>query len=324
MRQRIRTIARSGACAGTFWLSLVASACAQTVTTEYIHTDALGSPVATTNSSGSVVERQAYEPYGALISHGPTDGPGFTGHVEDSATGLTYMQQRYYDPEFGKFLSTDPVSSDFSRGENFNRYTYVDNNPYKNLDPDGRYKCTAGKACKLVAEAVGKIRASAKAQTGSHISNGRSSEIAKFLGKEGDENGVTIQDGASGSAGNSVTEGGATTISINFSGLEKASRDFKGFSYQDLIDSTLIHEGSHGYDQSMRAKNGFKAMTRSRQGLLQGERRAYKAEAAFYQSLQVASPWGLWTPENGRDGKYIEQQAHESVKISCSNGGCEP
>ena len=46
---------------------------AQTV--EYIHTDALGSPVATTNASGAVIERQVYEPYGAPISHGPTDGP---------------------------------------------------------------------------------------------------------------------------------------------------------------------------------------------------------------------------------------------------------
>ena len=86
------------------WLALVAVAQAQTVV-EYIHTDALGTPVAVTNSAGAVIERSVYEPYGQLINRALTDGPGFTGHVQDAATGLTYMQQRYYDPQVGVFLS---------------------------------------------------------------------------------------------------------------------------------------------------------------------------------------------------------------------------
>lgn len=293
-------------------------------TLDYQHTDALGSPVAMTNSSGQVVERTHYDPYGAPIGKA-VDGIGYTGHLMDGASGLTYMQQRYYDPTIGVFMSTDPVSSDFSRGSNFNRYAYVDNNPYKSRDPDGRYKCTASEgACKMVAVAVRKIRSSAEAQTGSRIPNGRSAQVAIFLGKEDDGNGVTIQDGAAGSAGNAITEGGSTKISINFSGLKAASSQFKGFNYQDLVDSTVIHEGSHGYDQSMRLKNGFTAMTRSRHQFIQGERRAYKAEAAFYESLQTASPWGLWTPGGGRDNDYIEQQVNESVKITCSIGRCKP
>jgi RHS repeat-associated protein len=66
------------------------------------------------------------------------DGPGFTGHVEDSATGLTYMQQRYYDP-LGLFPTVDPVTA-FDNGDwrHFNRYAYAYNNPYGYTDPDGR------------------------------------------------------------------------------------------------------------------------------------------------------------------------------------------
>lgn len=67
------------------------------------------------------------------------DGPGFTGHVQDTATGLTYMQQRYYDPVVGRFLSVDPIVTDFNTGKLFGRYTYVDNNPYTKIDPDGRF-----------------------------------------------------------------------------------------------------------------------------------------------------------------------------------------
>jgi len=55
----------------------------------------------------------------------------------DPATGLTYMQQRYYDPMVGRFLSVDPVEARES-GDNFNRYSYAANNPYKFTDPDGR------------------------------------------------------------------------------------------------------------------------------------------------------------------------------------------
>jgi len=70
-----------------------------------LHTDALGSPVAETDESCSVLKRTRYEPYGAPTDGIYVNGPGFTGHVTDAATGLTYMQQRYYDPLAGRFLS---------------------------------------------------------------------------------------------------------------------------------------------------------------------------------------------------------------------------
>jgi len=48
------------------------------------------------------------------------------------------MQQRYYDPGIGRFLSVDPVTAHASPGANFNRYWYANNNPYRFTDPDGR------------------------------------------------------------------------------------------------------------------------------------------------------------------------------------------
>jgi RHS repeat-associated protein len=122
---------------------------------EYIHTDALGSPVAITDANGNVIERSEYEPYGAMLNRPADDRPGYTGHVVDAATGLNYMQQRYYDPGIGRFLSVDPVTANPNTGANFNRYAYVPNSPYKFKDPDGRYECQASKdQCKMVARAV--------------------------------------------------------------------------------------------------------------------------------------------------------------------------
>lgn len=48
------------------------------------------------------------------------------------------MQQRYYDPAIGRFLSADPVATDSNSGDMFNRYRYGKNNPYSFVDPDGR------------------------------------------------------------------------------------------------------------------------------------------------------------------------------------------
>lgn len=107
-------------------------------TIKYQHTDALGSPVATTNAAGQVVDRTDWEPYGAAIGKPAYDGVGYTGHLMDGSSGLTYMQQRYYDPGIGRFLSVDPVTADGNTGGNFNRYWYANNNPYKFTDPDGR------------------------------------------------------------------------------------------------------------------------------------------------------------------------------------------
>ena len=105
---------------------------------KYQHTDALGSPVAVTNQAGAVIERIDYDPYGGLIN-GSVDGVGYTGHVMDPTTGLTYMQQRYYDPALGQFLSVDPVTAHSSGdGRHLHRHSYAFNNPYKFSDPDGR------------------------------------------------------------------------------------------------------------------------------------------------------------------------------------------
>jgi hypothetical protein len=48
------------------------------------------------------------------------------------------MQQRYYDPGGGRFLSVDPVTANGNTGGNFNRYWYANDNPYRFTDPDGR------------------------------------------------------------------------------------------------------------------------------------------------------------------------------------------
>ena len=118
-----------------------------TAVVKYQHTDALGSPVVVTRQDRSIVEESEYEPYGQVLNRPMHDGPGYTGHVEDAATGLVYMQQRYYDPMIGVFLSVDPVTAYDSPVASFNRYRYANGNPYSLIDPDGRQACPSGERC---------------------------------------------------------------------------------------------------------------------------------------------------------------------------------
>ncbi len=111
----------------------------ETYSVEYVHTDALGSPVSYTSSTGSVLpyRNTRYEPYGTPTTT-PRDGePTYTGHQYDTGTGLIYAQARYYDPALGRFLGPDPMAVDTSSAFNWNRYAYANNSPYKFTDPDG-------------------------------------------------------------------------------------------------------------------------------------------------------------------------------------------
>ena len=105
-----------------------------------IHTDVIGSVRQKTDAFGTLVHEDVRAPYGStLVGWQYQNGPAFTGHMEDGATGLTYMKARYYDPVAMRFISPDPVNVDLSTGGNFNRYWYANNNPYTYVDPDGRY-----------------------------------------------------------------------------------------------------------------------------------------------------------------------------------------
>ncbi|GEM_PF-4711647 len=121
-------------------------------TVYYYSSDSVHSEVVITDANRNVVERTYYAPYGQVLNRSLRDGPGYTGHEEDPETSLVYMQQRYYDPEAGRFLSADPVEA-ADNGANFNRYWYAKDNPYRYTDPDGR--CADGFSCDQIVQSFG-------------------------------------------------------------------------------------------------------------------------------------------------------------------------
>ncbi|CAM9913636.1 unnamed protein product, partial [Chrysoparadoxa australica] len=108
---------------------------------DYMLQDHLGSSSARVDSSGTVTWRESYTPFGETLNNpaGNADNPGFTGHIRDTATGLTYAQARYYDPAIGRFLSNDPVGFASGGPGYFNRYAYTFNDPVNYTDPTGEF-----------------------------------------------------------------------------------------------------------------------------------------------------------------------------------------
>lgn len=119
-------------------LSMLSYNIAHAGTRHYYYTDPQGTVLAKADAQGNILASYDYKPYGAQALGAPPNGPGYTGHVNDPDTGLVYMQQRYYDPGLGRFLSVDPVGPTPGNAYSFNRYDYANNNPLRFTDPDGR------------------------------------------------------------------------------------------------------------------------------------------------------------------------------------------
>ncbi len=103
--------------------------------TYYYHFDALGSVVALTNSSGDTVEAYEYSVFGQVGASDPNHPNRFmfTGREFDKETGLYYYRARYYNPQIGRFLQTDPIAY----GDGMNLYRYCHNNALTWVDPLG-------------------------------------------------------------------------------------------------------------------------------------------------------------------------------------------
>jgi RHS repeat-associated protein len=93
--------------------------------------------------TGEIVERTAYQAYGALDSdYRPNrwkawrEDYKFGGHFDDSEVGLAYFGARYYSPQLKQFISPDPLTVHGLTGDS-NPYAFVGGQPVDKVDPSG-------------------------------------------------------------------------------------------------------------------------------------------------------------------------------------------
>ena len=287
--------------------------------TRYQHTDALGSPVATTDTNGALVERTQYEPYGSAIDK-TVDGIGYTGHVMDAATGLTYMQQRYYDPTLGRFLSNDPVTADSGTGSNFNRYWYAHSNPYKFTDPDGRYVCSDGGtgSCGKFEQSLARVGSAATSDRLTQGERERMQRVVTFYGEKGDNSVSVSFAGLGGAGGNAyMREDGGEHVTLDIDRSTRSTED----ATLNVLARVVAHEGEHGANEQERGSS-LGAGER-----MQEEVAGYTTQAIYQKAANFAdSAKDGWTPVGGFSQENIERQARGSIRFSCgssTSGSCE-
>lgn len=114
----------------------------------YLHRDYLGSILAITDSRGNVKEQRQFGAWGTVdkfidnqggenFNHSSIIDRGYTGHEHFFEVSLIHMNGRMYDPVMGRFLSPDNFVQNPYHTQNYNRYSYVVNNPLIYNDPTG-------------------------------------------------------------------------------------------------------------------------------------------------------------------------------------------
>ena len=97
------------------------------------------------DGAGTQVVSYTYDAWGKLIS---TDGSlkdtvgvknpyRYRGYRYDTETGLYYLQSRYYNPEWGRFINADRIIGVQGFLLSHNMFTYCLNNPVMYEDPNG-------------------------------------------------------------------------------------------------------------------------------------------------------------------------------------------
>ncbi|MEM6363532.1 MAG: RHS repeat-associated core domain-containing protein [Planctomycetota bacterium] len=101
-----------------------------------IHDDEFESYVITDDQT-AIESLPRYTTFGEPL--GPPNGTlrGFKGELTDEVSDLIYLRARYYDPQDGRFLSTDPFEGVVEQPLTRHDYVYAGNDPVNLTDPSG-------------------------------------------------------------------------------------------------------------------------------------------------------------------------------------------
>ncbi len=105
--------------------------------TNYFHPDHL-STRANTDSGGNVSRTFGQYPFGEVwYETGTANKFKFTTYERDAESGNDYAMARSYINRYGRFSSTDPLSSSIADPQTLDRYAYSRNDPINLADPSG-------------------------------------------------------------------------------------------------------------------------------------------------------------------------------------------
>ena len=146
--------------------------------TEYFYVrNAQGDVTGLVTTSGTRVVTYTYDAWGNLLATtgslaatlGAQNPLRYRGYVYDTETGLYYLQSRYYNPGWGRFINADSVID--NRGVHTqNVFAYCGNNPVSREDTKGNILVTLGLA--LVGGIIGAAISAASSAVTQYVFTG--------------------------------------------------------------------------------------------------------------------------------------------------------
>ncbi len=178
-------------------------------------------------ATGQVVAKYNYDAWGKCTvtnatgyAVGDKNPFRYRGYYYDTETGLYYLNSRYYNPEFGRFISADGLID--NRGATSqNLFAYCNNNPVNMADPTGHlpFFLVTGLIGAVAGAIIGGVRA---AKSGNSVWKGalKGAAIGGAIGLGvGMAAGVVLAGSATASTGAVVAGAGTLASTISTGGL---------------------------------------------------------------------------------------------------------
>ena len=127
----------------------------------YFHRNIQGDVVGVYNSSGTKLVTFTYDAYGNCSVSGDASLASYCkiryrGYYFDTETGLYWVQTRYYNPEWCRWISPDSIGYlDPESAHGLNLYAYCGNDPINYVDPSGHIAISISILCGLALVGMG-------------------------------------------------------------------------------------------------------------------------------------------------------------------------
>ena len=133
----------------------------------YYIRNAQGDIIGLIDGTGTQVVSYTYDTWGKLISIsgslkdtvGVLNPYRYRGYRYDTETGFYYLQSRYYNPEWGRFINADATCGEIGDLLSHNIFAYCNNNSVNTSDPTGHFALSIWLLGEAIGEAVGTVTA---------------------------------------------------------------------------------------------------------------------------------------------------------------------